>query len=237
MVFCGYNNIHDFCTNGPYRYYYSKVKSVSGNLVPDKDYYSPVLRQNKFTGEILQISSSSSSSLIPCNQYDTGDILSDWDCYQIWKEANITLDPPDYIFKQYQQSESENEYNKILSAGYTLNINNNTIQLPRDTNSQNNILNSLVQSIIKETDPIIQDINGNIITIPRQILQEQIQDYISSNQQLDFNINQTTNSNNGLTNEVSSISNNNSIFIATSGCGPGYMSDGGGGCVEDSAMI
>lgn len=236
MVFCGYNNIHDFCTNGPYKYYYSKVKSISGNLIPDKDYYAPVLRENIFTGETTNVSSSTNSSLIPCSQYDTGDILSDWDCYQIWKETNTTLDPPDYIFQQYQQSESENIYNKTISAGYTLTINSNTIQLPRDTNSQNNILNSLVQSIISETDPIIQDINGNLITVPRQVLQDQIQDYISSNQQLDYSINQANNSTNNLTNQISSISSNISL-ISTSGCGPGYLSDGSGGCIEDSAMV
>lgn len=237
MTFCGYTDIYDYCRSNEYIYYYGAVVSISGNLVPNKDYAAPIIRELLVDGSKIVITPNTQSSPEPCDQYDSGDILSDWECYQIWKNDNETLDPPLSVYQEYAKTAVENTFNEIMSQGYSLTINNNSIILPRDTESQNNIINALMQSILSDTDPMIQDIQGNSITIPRTTLQNKIQSYIKSNQQLLYNKNRAIaniDDTVGST-ELISISMDTNIESET-GCAPGYSSDNNGGCIDNSAI-
>lgn len=237
MTFCGYTDIYDYCRSNEYTYYYGEVIALSGNLVPNKDYSAPIIREFLGDGSKIIITPDTQTSPEPCDQYDSGDILSDWECYQIWKNDNETQDPPLSVYQDYARASVENTFNEIMSQGYTLTINDNIITIPRDTESQNNIINALMQSIISNTDPMIQDTQGNRIAIPRTILQNEIQSYIKSNQQLSYNKNQALSNIEDIT--VSEELINIKIDTNTdsgSTCAPGYSSDNNGGCIDNSAI-
>lgn len=86
-----------------------------------------------------------------------------------------------------------------------------------------------------DTDPTIQDLNGEPITIPRSALQSQVQSYIKSNQELLKNKNEAINSVKSLssTNETS-IEFQVTNFANETSCPPGYISNGQGCCISNT---
>ena len=154
MSFCGYEDIYDFCRNTKYNYYFAEINNISGSWVVNNARLAPVLREDETTEEIIRLDADSSiSTLSPCDQYDSGDIISDWECYLLWRDNNTPLDPPALVYQNAQKQLVEQEYTNIISAGYALSINNNTVAIPRDPASQANITNSLLQSILEDKDP------------------------------------------------------------------------------------
>lgn len=236
MSFCGYEDIYDFCRNTKYNYYFAEINSISGSWVVNNSRLAPVLREDEITEEIIRLDAdSNTSTLSPCDQYDSGDIISDWECYLLWRDNNTPLDPPAFVYQNAQKQLIEQEYTNIISAGYSLSINNNAVAIPRDPTSQANITNALVQSILEDKDPEIQDINGNNITIPRQILQSELPTYTKNNKLLEFNKNTALNQIE-TTNDIGLIQN---IVLETQiqggyTCPAGFTSDGAGGCVPST---
>lgn len=236
MTFCGYDDIYDFCRNTNYNYYFAEVQNISGTWLINTDRFAPVLREDQNTEEIIRLDANSDiSSLSPCDQYDSGDMITDWDCYLLWRDNNTPLDPPASVYQEAQKQTIEQEYTQIINQGYTLSVNDNTVSLPRDPVSQTNIINSLVQSLLEDKDPQIQDINGASVTIPRTILQAELPNYTKNNQLLEYTKNQAITQIES-TSDVSSII---SIRLDTQiqggyTCPPGYVSNGAGGCVSST---
>lgn len=233
MTFCNYNDIEDYCKfTNQYMYYYTEVIESNGKLVVNTSISSPVRRLNLYTQQSDIITyQDNSSDIVPCNQTDSGDILSDWECYVIWKQTNTTLDPEDDVWTEAKSKLIENEYNQKIKEGYQVTVNGNNVSLPRDKDSQLKILSTLVNSTISQIDPVVQDINGNDISIPRQILQNSIDDYIKDNTDLESAKSQALidlSENNGNRN-VSEVS-LNFVKLDTQ-CGPGYRLQGGN-CVQ-----
>lgn len=234
MTFCGYNDIYDFCRSNKYEYRYGRVVKVSGNIIPDTSDDAPIIRFDTSSSAITTITNSISSNPEPCSQYDSGDIISDWECYQEWKNYNATLDAPLNVYKDFKRQEIETSYSEKISAGYSLTLNSNTVALPRDPESQQNILSTLVQSIIEDKDPTITTIDGEPVTIPRSILQAEIPKYTKSNQELLNNKNEAINLIDGLgsTEDINGIT-FETATLGEQGCPAGYTSDGAGGCSDN----
>lgn len=235
MTFCNYNDIYDFCRSQEYEYRYGSVIEVNGSIVPDKSYDAPVIRTKLSDNTSITIRPDSTTSPSPCSQYDSGDIISDWECYQVWKNDNETLDPPEEVYQEFKIAKINDSYSNVMSKGYTINVGNEQISLPRDQESQTNILNALVQSIVDDTDPTIQDLNGEPITIPRSALQSQVQSYIKSNQELLKNKNEAISSVESLSSSLTTtIEFQITNFANETSCPPGYINNGQGSCISNT---
>jgi hypothetical protein len=235
MTFCGYEDIYDFCRKTKYNYYFAEISNVSGSWVTNTSRLAPVLRQDDSTGETIRLDpTNNNSTLLPCDQYDSGDLISDWDCYLLWRDNNTPFDPPSSVYQAAQKLKIEQDYTNIINQGYSLAVNNNTISLPRDPASQINITNALVQSILEDKDPEIQDIKGNNITVPRKVLQTELPIYTKNNQLLEYTKNNAIATIETST-DISAIVNIKLETQVQGGytCPAGYASDGAGGCVPN----
>ena len=73
------------------------------------------MRVNLFTDERKVLTAEDNeSALVPCYQGDTGNILSDWECYSIWRQRNHTLEPLPEVWSEAQRVYIEKDYQKKL---------------------------------------------------------------------------------------------------------------------------
>jgi len=231
MTFCGFDNVYDYCEyTQDYNYYYTRIIESNGKLVVDKSYSSPILRVNTETQEESIITFDGiESALLPCDQFDGGDLLSDWECYLVWKNTHTTLDPSQEVWVEARANIVKQQYDREIANGYKITLNNGDVFLPRDKDSQLKILSTLVNSIVSDTDPVIQDVEGNDITLSKQILQSNIDNYVESNRKLESAKNEAlarTEANNSVDINVLQIS----LSDPQDDCGPGYDKNGGSKC-------
>ena len=229
MGFCNFESIEDYCEQtSDFNYYYNNIIQSQGKLVALKTANAPVLRVNLFTEERKVLTSEDNdSALVPCYQTDSGNILSDWECYSIWRRNNLTLDPLPEIWAEAQRIYIEKNYQQKIAAGYSIDINQHSVTLPRDKDSQLQILSTLVNAIVSNIDPVIQDIDGNKITIPQQVLKSNIDAYVESNRQLDAAKQVSISKINENSTDIELTTLDIDIIVPLTNCGPGYISDGG----------
>jgi hypothetical protein len=229
MSFCNFESVEDYCEQTKdYNYYYNNIIESAGKLVAQKAANAPVLRVNLFTDERKVLTAEDNeSALVPCYQGDTGNILSDWECYSIWRQRNHTLEPLPEVWSEAQRVYIEKDYQKKIDKGYSIDINQHSVVLPRDKDSQLQILATLVNAIISNTDPVIQDIDGNRISIPQQVLKSNIDAYVESNRQLDAAKEVSTSKIDENATNIDLTTLEIDIIVPLTNCGPGYTSDGG----------
>lgn len=229
MSFCNFESVEDYCEQTKdYNYYYNNIIESAGKLVAQKAANAPVLRVNLFTDERKVLTAEDNeSALVPCYQGDSGNILSDWECYSIWRQRNHTLEPLPEVWSEAQRIYIEKDYQKKIDKGYSIDINQHSVVLPRDKDSQLQILATLVNAIISNTDPVIQDIDGNRISIPQQVLKSNIDAYVESNRQLDAAKEVSISKIDENATNVDLTTLDIDIIVPLTNCGPGYTSDGG----------
>lgn len=124
-MICGYNNIYDLCLN-KYKYEYNNIISNGFYSVVDSYETSSVIRTDTANGNKYLLKQSDTSSIDLCDVTDETEIISSWDCYQIYRNLKLNeISLPNIEkYKKSQKDIIENTYNKLLSNGILVRIEN-----------------------------------------------------------------------------------------------------------------
>lgn len=162
-MICNYENITDYCLN-KFTYQYAAVPTATSG-----DMTTSVIRTDKDSGEIVTIDPNTDLYILPCDINDLVEVISAWECYQIFinnsntKAQNVDIDK---IIDASSNSISTN-YDLSLSDGGSINIQNmNTILLDGSINNQIHLGNIAALSILlynldpQSPMPYILDVNN-----------------------------------------------------------------------------
>lgn len=123
-MICGYNNIQDYCLN-KFSYQYTDNSKTS------------VIRTDKNTGENITINSNTNLYIEPCDSNDIVEVISYWECYQIYITSNSTT-----VASLESQTIDKNNnnlarYDNNLQDGISITVDNsNTIVLDGSIENQ-----------------------------------------------------------------------------------------------------
>jgi hypothetical protein len=161
-MICGYQNINDYCLN-KFTYQYASIPTAtSGDLI------TSVIRTDKDSGEVITISPNTDLYVLPCDNNDLVEVISVWECYQIFVNNNNLVSKVDTsIVKNNKQEEITNNYDLNLQDSISINLDNfNTIMLDSSTENQIHLGNIFcLANILYNEDansvmPYILDINN-----------------------------------------------------------------------------
>lgn len=123
IMICGYENIYDLCTN-KYTYQYSFFNNNGKYIIPATGSNDPVIRTDITSGQKFLLSSTDLLNIEDCGNNTDLSLISAWDCYQIYRQSNKTIDiPPLNDFKNAQKNYIINQYNQLLENGILIKIN------------------------------------------------------------------------------------------------------------------
>lgn len=160
-MICNYQNINDYCLN-KFTYQYADVPTAtSGDLI------TSVIRTDKDTGEVITIGPNSDLYILPCNNNDVVEVISAWECYQIFINNNLIKKADNSIVKNKKIQEVTNNYDLNAQDNIVINIDNfNSILLDSSTENQVHLGNIFcLANILYNEDsnsimPQIYDINN-----------------------------------------------------------------------------
>jgi hypothetical protein len=161
-MICGYQNINDYCLN-KFTYQYASIPTAtSGDLT------TSVIRTDKDSGEVVTIGPNTDLYVLPCDNNDLVEVISAWECYQIFVNNNNLVSKVDTsIVQNNKQTEITNNYDLNLQDSISINLDNfNTIMLDSSTENQihlGNIFclaNILYNEDVNSVMPYILDINN-----------------------------------------------------------------------------
>jgi hypothetical protein len=144
---CEYLTLEDLCLN---KYTYSYV-SNSGDT-------EPVYRTDKDTGQTTLISFGNNlDTVMPCDPDSEEDIITAWNCYQIWKDAgNIPSVGNISDLKNQKKTEILSAYNEILAKNYTAMVDSVPVEVDLSLESNLDFVSSV--SNVKVEEPIKQEV-------------------------------------------------------------------------------
>lgn len=162
VMICDYQNIYDYCLNKFSYQYATTPASTSGDIT------TSVIRTDKDTGEIITISPDSNLYVLPCDNNDIVEVMSVWECYEIYVGNNKIVSQPSLVTLNTIQKEDVIEnYDKNLQDGVTIKIDSyNTIILDGKIENQIHLGNVIcLANILYNEDansvmPYILDINN-----------------------------------------------------------------------------
>lgn len=174
-MLCNYQNITDYCTN-KFTYEYADTLKSS------------VIRTDKDTGEVLTISPDTNLFVEPCDNNDLVEVISFWDCYQIFANTS-TVPTKDVSIDKIVESTSvivASDYDLSLSDGVPVTIPGmNTILLDGSMNNQIHLGNIGALCIIlynldpQNTMPYILDVNNISYSLNYSDLQYLLTEYFT----------------------------------------------------------
>lgn len=161
-MICDYQNIYDYCLNKFSYQYATTPVSSSGDLV------TSVIRTDKDTGEIITISPDSNLYVLPCDNNDIVEVMSVWECYEIYVGNNKIVSQPSLVtLNTIQKEDAIKNYDNNLQDGVTIKIDSyNTIILDGKIENQIHLGNVIcLANILYNEDansvmPYILDINN-----------------------------------------------------------------------------
>lgn len=161
-MICNYQNIYDYCLNKFSYQYVTTPASTSGDIT------TSVIRTDKDTGEIIRISSDSDLYILPCDNTDIVEVMSVWECYEIYVSDNKIVSQPSLaILNTIQKEDAIKNYDNNLQDGVTIKIDSyNTIILDGKIENQIHLGNVIcLANILYNEDansvmPYILDINN-----------------------------------------------------------------------------
>lgn len=161
-MICNYQNIYDYCLNKFSYQYATTPVSASGDLV------TSVIRTDKDTGEIITISPDSNLYVLPCDNNDIVEVMSVWECYEIYVSDNKIVSQPSLVtLNTIQKENTIKNYDNNLQDGVTIKIDSyNTIILDGKIENQIHLGNVIcLANILYNEDansvmPYILDINN-----------------------------------------------------------------------------
>lgn len=161
-MICNYENITDYCNNKFTYQYVTTPVSFSGDAT------TSVIRTDKDTGEKITISSNTNLFIEPCDDNDLIEVISYWECYQIYINSGKTVISPSLsTINDKQKKITLTNYDDNLNEGVSIKIDNyNTIILDSSIENQvhlGNVIclaNILYNENINRPMPYILDMNN-----------------------------------------------------------------------------
>lgn len=162
VMICNYQNIYDYCLNKFSYQYATTPASTSGDIT------TSVIRTDKDTGEIITISPDSDLYILPCDNNDIVEVMSVWECYEIYVSNNKIVSQPSLVtLNTIQKEDVVENYDSNLQDGVTIKIDSyNTIILDGKIENQIHLGNVIcLANILYNEDansvmPYILDINN-----------------------------------------------------------------------------
>lgn len=144
---CEYTNLEQLCLN---QYTYTYAASSGDN--------DPVYRIDKDTGSKTLITFSNNlETVLPCDPNSEEDIMTAWECYQIWRDAgNIPLTANISQLKNQKKTEILSEYNNILAKKYTSVVDSTNVEVDLSLESALDFVSSI--SNVKVEEPVRREV-------------------------------------------------------------------------------
>jgi hypothetical protein len=188
-MICGFDNINDLCCN-KYSYQFAATVTDGTRAVALSDNEAPVYRIDNTTAETILLDPSSSLTIDPCSSTEETDIISAWECYQIWRNdcQNIPLDPPVDNYKATQRDIIEKAYKARIDEGYiTILSDGIRVTLGITPESQVNLASAALSANIAYSNnnqsvmPTIYDINGQALVLSYEQIADLYKKYTTAN--------------------------------------------------------
>jgi hypothetical protein len=186
---CNYININDLCCE-KYTYQYAATISNGVRAVAIDSDNAPVYRIDKQTSESILLTNISNVNIEPCSSNEEIDIISAWECYQIWKNDcdNTPSAPPIDVYRTTQKEIIEKSYRARLDEGYnTITSDGIRVTLGLVPEAQANLATAVLSANILYSNnaqsemPVIYDINGQPLSFSYEQLILLYQKYTEAN--------------------------------------------------------
>lgn len=188
-MICGFDNINDLCCN-KYNYQFAETTTNGTRAVSFSDPDAPVYRIDNNTGEIILLDPGSSLTIDPCSSNEEMDIISAWECYQIWRNdcQNTPLDAPLESYRTTQKDIIEKTYKARIDEGYTTLLSDGIrVTIGITPESQVNLASAALSANIAYSAnnqaimPTIYDINGQALTLTYEQIADLYKRYTTAN--------------------------------------------------------
>lgn len=123
-MFCGYENVYDYCNN-QHKYTYANLIASNCYAVPNSGVYASVYRTDLSSGQTILIQYPASTPLLSCGSDEDSQGFNNWDCYQQFlNNGGVVQNPSFEEYKLAQNDIIQECYQNLLDAGILITIDN-----------------------------------------------------------------------------------------------------------------
>lgn len=224
---CNYINLIDLCEN---KYTYAYISSSGEN--------DPVYRIDKDSGVQTIVSLSNNLDTIdPCNPTQEENIITSWECYQIWKTAGNIPFPSIDALKNQKKTEIQSAHDTAINTNFSTTSNGSAVTLDRSFDGQLDLLSVMINAQLEEQQGTVSlpasTINPSLPSLSYNEWKNVVVKYSDNINKIDA-LKKQTFQNVDRANTVDHLENISwtpTALEPVGGCGPGYTIDSAGNCV------